>query len=363
MPNRTVGAPLGLRERKKQRTRATIVDVAARLCVEQGYEKTTVDQIAAEADVSPRTFSRYFPNKEAVIWAMVEDAAELIADAVSRQPADITEHEAMVRAHIEVFRAAEQDVTRSVSFDRVRGMLLIVNSAPTLGLAAFEFRPEGPTRAVVEAMARAATRPAGPVAATGAPETVSLKQFTEQVAKIAEGAAEVMRAKPPELARDPYESSAEYAARRADAMAAYGRRESEYFAKNSHTFIVDLAAKDVRYDPDRETLELAIDAVQLPTLSAFSTSNGVPTLAVACYTRPMFWCSPDGGMTYETAEQWRVTRAKARELDVLKTPLTLQARFVVGPHDDVRGPALTLIGIELQAKGSALARWPSTAGR
>ena len=113
-----------------------------------------MDQIAAEADVSPRTFSRYFPNKEAVIWAMVEDAAELIADAVSRQPADITEHEAMVRAHIEVFRAAEQDVTRSVSFDRVRGMLLIVNSAPTLGLAAFEFRPEGPTRAVVEAMAR-----------------------------------------------------------------------------------------------------------------------------------------------------------------------------------------------------------------
>ena len=154
MPNRTVGASLGLRERKKQRTRATIVDVAARLCVEQGYEKTTVDQIAAEADVSPRTFSRYFPNKEAVIWAMVEDAAELIADAVSRQPADITEHEAMVRAHLEVFRAAEQDVTRSVSFDRVRGMLLIVNSAPTLGLAAFEFRPEGPTRVVVEAMAR-----------------------------------------------------------------------------------------------------------------------------------------------------------------------------------------------------------------
>ena len=154
MPKYTGGASLGLRERKKQRTRATIVDVAARLCVEQGYEKTTVDQIAAEAEVSPRTFSRYFPNKEAVIWAMVEDAAELIAEALGRQPFDITEHEAMVRAHVEVFRAAEQDVKPSVSFDRVRGMLLIVNSSPTLGLAAFEFRPEGPTRSVIDAMAR-----------------------------------------------------------------------------------------------------------------------------------------------------------------------------------------------------------------
>jgi hypothetical protein len=220
-----------------------------------------------------------------------------------------------------------------------------------------------PAQGDVEAMARAATRPAGPVTAPGTPETVSLKQFTEQLAKIAEGAAQVLRAKPPELARDPYESSAEYVARRADAMAAYGRREAEYFAKNSRTFVVDLPAKDVRYDPDRETLELAMDAVQLPTLSAFSTSNGVPTLAVACYTRPMFWCSPDGGMSYESSEQWRVTRSKAREADVLKTPLTLQARFVVGPHEDVRGPALTLVALELQAKGTTLARWSSSAGR
>ena len=69
MPQRTRDAALGLRELKKQRTRATLVDSAARLCARQGYEQTTVDQIAAAADVSPRTFSRYFPNKEAVIGA------------------------------------------------------------------------------------------------------------------------------------------------------------------------------------------------------------------------------------------------------------------------------------------------------
>lgn len=154
VPNRTGAAAQGLRERKKQRTRATIVDVAARLCVEQGFDRTTVEQIAAEADVSPRTFSRYFPTKEAVVWAMIEDAAELIADAVGRQPRDVTEHEALMRAHLEVFRAGEQEAKESMSFDRVRGMLQIVNSSPALGLAAFEFRPQGPTRAVIEAMAQ-----------------------------------------------------------------------------------------------------------------------------------------------------------------------------------------------------------------
>jgi transcriptional regulator GlxA family with amidase domain len=52
--------PLGLRERKKQRTHATLIDAAVELCERQGFERTTVDQIAAIADVSPRTFSRYF---------------------------------------------------------------------------------------------------------------------------------------------------------------------------------------------------------------------------------------------------------------------------------------------------------------
>ena len=56
----------GLRERKKQRTRATLISAAVKLCLEQGYEHTTVDQIAAAAEVSPRTFSRYFATKDAV---------------------------------------------------------------------------------------------------------------------------------------------------------------------------------------------------------------------------------------------------------------------------------------------------------
>lgn len=66
------GSELGLRERKKQRTRATLINAAVQLCLEQGYEKTTVDQIAAAADVSSRTFSRYFATKDAVYLALLD---------------------------------------------------------------------------------------------------------------------------------------------------------------------------------------------------------------------------------------------------------------------------------------------------
>lgn len=153
MPQYSGEAALGLRERKKQRTRATIIDVAARLCAQQGYENTTVDQIAAAADISPRTFSRYFPNKEAVIGALIEDTSEHVADALARQPHDITEHEALMRAHMELFRAAEAGEPGAMSFDRMSGFLQILNNSPMLSLASFTFRSDSPIRAVHEALA------------------------------------------------------------------------------------------------------------------------------------------------------------------------------------------------------------------
>jgi AcrR family transcriptional regulator len=63
----TDGTQLGLRERKKIKTRTAIRDATYALIEEQGYEATTVEQIAERAEVSPSTVFRYFPTKEDIV--------------------------------------------------------------------------------------------------------------------------------------------------------------------------------------------------------------------------------------------------------------------------------------------------------
>ena len=78
----------GLRERKKARTRASLREHALRLFRDQGYTATTVEQIAAAAEVSPSTFFRYFPTKEDVV--LQDDMDVRLLEAFDRQPAGLS---------------------------------------------------------------------------------------------------------------------------------------------------------------------------------------------------------------------------------------------------------------------------------
>jgi AcrR family transcriptional regulator len=82
-----VDAQLGLRERKKQRTRALIAETARRLFAERGFEAVSVAEIAREAEVSEATVFNYFPTKEDLVYHGMEAfEADLLA-ALRRRPA------------------------------------------------------------------------------------------------------------------------------------------------------------------------------------------------------------------------------------------------------------------------------------
>ena len=79
---------MGLRERKKAKTKAAIQQHALRLFREQGYNATTVEQIAEAAEISTGTFFRYFPNKEDGVLSDIY--APLLAEALAAQPGHLS---------------------------------------------------------------------------------------------------------------------------------------------------------------------------------------------------------------------------------------------------------------------------------
>lgn len=76
------------RARKAASTRQAIVDSARRLFEDHGYAETTVDQIAEDADVAPRTFFRYFPSKEALLFADFDEERQAMLESLAARPVD-----------------------------------------------------------------------------------------------------------------------------------------------------------------------------------------------------------------------------------------------------------------------------------
>ncbi|OBF29220.1 TetR family transcriptional regulator [Mycobacterium sp. ACS4331] len=111
--------PLGLRERKKIRTRDAIRREAFRLFERNGYPNTTVEQIAAAADISSRTFFRYFPAKEHVL--IDDDLIPPIIEAFIAAPPEM----APLQAYKHAVRTAFAALTPEQQDNAVRGQRLM----------------------------------------------------------------------------------------------------------------------------------------------------------------------------------------------------------------------------------------------
>jgi AcrR family transcriptional regulator len=117
----------GLRERKKQRTRQTIVEVAARLFLAQGYQRTPLAQIAEEADVATSTCFNYFPTKVDIVFSL----HEAVTDSARRRIVERPEGERAIDAIAAWVREDLPEVEQPYAAT-IRGLPQIIASAPEL---------------------------------------------------------------------------------------------------------------------------------------------------------------------------------------------------------------------------------------
>jgi AcrR family transcriptional regulator len=142
-----MGQP-GLRERKKQKTRLALIDAALDLFLEQGYEATTVDQIAAAVDVSPRTFFRYFATKEDVALSLPADGQEAMLAELACRPGEESPFTALshaVRAMVTMLE--EEDLAERARFLKARE---VVDNTPALFAGSVRRMMENERRLIAE---------------------------------------------------------------------------------------------------------------------------------------------------------------------------------------------------------------------
>jgi AcrR family transcriptional regulator len=114
----------GLRERKRAETHARIQAEGVRLFLERGFEATTLDEVAAAADVSRRTLLNYFGSKEEIILSTKAEFPQLIADAVVARPAD--------EPLLDMVENAFADLAQRYRSDELRAVAALICSTPSL---------------------------------------------------------------------------------------------------------------------------------------------------------------------------------------------------------------------------------------
>jgi AcrR family transcriptional regulator len=118
---------VGLRERKKRQTRATIRQTALKLFLEKGYDSTTTSEIARAADLSIATLFNYFPSKESLLG---DDFEPVFIHYLQARPAS----EPLFAAFREAMRESMTKASDEIAFSLARGRL--IRSTPALQAAA-----------------------------------------------------------------------------------------------------------------------------------------------------------------------------------------------------------------------------------
>jgi AcrR family transcriptional regulator len=109
------GAPATLWDRARQLASREILETALRLFTEQGYDETTIAQIAREAGVSQRTLFRYFGTKEDLLGGNQDRFGQVLTDTISELPAEVGVWEALragVAAVLALHNSREQALER-----------------------------------------------------------------------------------------------------------------------------------------------------------------------------------------------------------------------------------------------------------
>ncbi|MFE1881503.1 TetR family transcriptional regulator [Streptomyces diastatochromogenes] len=170
-----------LRERKKQRTRDALLRSALELFTTQGYEHTTVDEIAEAVGVSQRTFFRYFAGKEEVAFAVQDMAEARFVAAVRERPPHEAPMETLRQAVLEGWDGLSEAIEAVVPVELYVRMYRAIESTPAL-LAAHLLR----SAATEETLARLLAEREGvdvdadPRPRLAGPDSGAVKRVTER---------------------------------------------------------------------------------------------------------------------------------------------------------------------------------------
>lgn len=157
----------GLRERKKLATREALSAAALRLALEHGLENVRVDDIAAAAGVSPRTYNNYFSSREqAIVTAITAERGLRVAAALRARPAGEPLADAVVEAVVEQYASepAGDALTLITTTPRLRAEFVDAVSAIRQPLASAIADRIGSAEALAPAVLAAAVSAAARVA-------------------------------------------------------------------------------------------------------------------------------------------------------------------------------------------------------